>query len=91
MISYACLDTHYLLPLYDRMRVELLSRAKDSVDGIVGDPMEDIQDNMDLLSSVLEEGKNLCMRLYTKKELCDSFQQDTNFRFGPIFLFVPPS
>lgn len=72
MIAYARLDTHYLLALYDYMRIELLSSPIGSTE------------DTSLLTAVLAEGKSLCMRVYTKKEICDSFMQDTNFRYSTL-------
>eukprot|EP00731_Ephydatia_muelleri_P038543 Em0799g5a len=51
MMKYAREDTHYLLYIYDRMRNELVRRSNK---------------NLNLVHSVLERSRDVCLKLYTK-------------------------
>lgn len=50
-MKYAREDTHYLLYIYDRMRNELVRRSNK---------------NLNLVHSVLERSRDVCLKLYTK-------------------------
>jgi len=88
MLEYARMDTHYLLPLYDRMNNDLIDRTNSiptlgstiSPEG-TEQLSQDHPTNFDLLIEVYRESKELCRRLYSKKILSDDFLHDTNFRY----------
>jgi hypothetical protein len=66
MIEYCRTDTHFLLPLKDRLLFGL--RMQPNAE--------------ELLASLMADGNSYCLRLYEKKILPSSFMQDTNFRLG---------
>ena len=73
MIKYAREDTHYLLYIYDRMRNELLRRGNK---------------NDNLITTVLDRSRNLCLKLYTKPcvmegdhlKLISKYKKQMNFQ-----------
>jgi len=88
MLEYARMDTHYLLPLYDRMNNDLIDRTNSAPtlsSTISPEGTEQLSQeqptNFDLLIEVYRESKELCRRLYSKKVLSDDFLHDTNFRY----------
>lgn len=60
MLRYAREDTHYLLHIYDLMRIRLLSASTES------------EDSDEPLVEVYKRSYDLCMRLYEKELLTDS-------------------
>lgn len=54
MLQYARSDTHYLLYIYDRLRIDLLT--KDNTPGV----------GVELLRSVFLKGKEICLKRYEK-------------------------
>ena len=56
MIKYGREDTHYLLYIYDRMSNELIRRGNKT---------------FNLLRSVLDRSRNICLRKYEKPEFTE--------------------
>lgn len=60
MLQYARADTHYLLYIYDRLRNDLLTRSTRNK--VIG---------MDLMRSVFERGREICLKRYEKPPFSD--------------------
>lgn len=61
MLKYAREDTHYLLHIYDRMRMELLER------GTLSNP----ENPRALLRAVMHQSGSLCLKVYEKPTVKD--------------------
>lgn len=77
LIKYAREDTHYLLYIYDRLRNELVARSNEA---------------SNLILSVWNRSKELCLKRYEKERLNDSshilLYQKSNLLFNPIQMRV---
>ena len=85
MMLYARMDTHYLLYIYDRMRIDLYNSKKDDMAAVNtgGDytfvspriikkkQKEKERSKYSMMRNVWEVSKRTCLQVYTKPELQD--------------------
>ncbi|XP_070207378.1 exosome complex component 10-like isoform X2 [Littorina saxatilis] len=70
MIRYAQEDTHYLLHIYDRMRGELIDRGNEQ---------------KNLLHSVFQRSKNVCLKVFKKMRFTPDSHLDLYMKSKKVF------
>jgi len=70
MLKYAREDTHYLLYVYDKLRTDLMARGNE---------------NNNLILSVFNRSKELCLKKYEKERLTETSHLSLYNKYNLVF------